>query len=144
MAKDIISITNLSSFNSALDKIIKQNKDKHAAIIKKVSFDMLNMLQTITPHKTNRARAGWFNNVNATPSDWKPIKGKEWYTPRPFKGMSQIKYNSSVNITNNVEYIIPLEHGHSTQNRNMVNQSLSMANAELKSLVRKESNRVVR
>jgi hypothetical protein len=111
----------IEKFNKQLKKMEKLAPEMHLDVLKKISFDGYTLLVEKTPKDTGRARAGWNVTVDGPPSEWKPPKqvgkhlaGKEQeYQPRPFEGMEKIKFDSVINLTNNVEYIIPLDQGHS-------------------------------
>jgi len=141
-----LEITNLPEFNKALGKIVKRNEQQGSAIITKVSMDTFRFLQRKTPKDTSRAASGWNNTIDAQPSEWKPVKGKKSYRLTQFAGRGKIKFNSMVNISNNVEYILPLEHGHSKiqSPTGMVNPVISGMTAYLNKLVSIESRRVVK
>ena len=139
-----IKITNLKAFNAEMKLAMKQSLEKQANILVKVSMDGLNALQRTTPHKTGRARAGWNNTVDAPPSEWKPKIGKEYYPLTPFKDQQRIGPYSIINLSNNVEYIVPLDEGHSRQNKHMVNKMFGGLTAQLMKMTAKESRRRVK
>jgi len=113
----MIRVENLKEFNKDLKYILKRIEEKDIAdgVVSKLSFDALRSLQRRTPRKTGRARAGWHNNVDVSPTEWKPNKGQRSYAKKQFKDAEKIQFDSMVNIMNNIEYIIPLENGHSQQ-----------------------------
>ena len=143
MAKTF-KVTGLDEFNKAVKKALKQNEDIQREILVKVSMDGHRELQRTTPFKEGRARAGWNNTVDKAPSEWKPPEGQKHYPLTPFKDVARIKAYTPVNLSNNVEYIIPLEKGHSKQNQNMVAKMISGLTAQLVALTRKESRRRVK
>lgn len=110
-----ITINNLRQFSTGMDDALIEVKNGGEKVIKKIAFDVFRDLQEITPHKTGRARAGWIPTIDAPPSERVPAPGKSVYPKTPFTGRERIKYDSVVNLSNNVEYIIPLDRGHSKQ-----------------------------
>ena len=141
---DAFKITNLGEFNAELKKVLRQNKDIRREIVTEVSIDGLRELQRTTPRDSGRARAGWNNTVNRDPSEWKPTKGQNFYPLTPFKDTNLITEDTPVNLSNNVEYIIPLDKGHSPQNKNMVAKAVAKLTAQLSALTSKEGRRKVR
>lgn len=138
-----INITNLKEFNRDIKRILKTSKNNQVKILKKVSFDGLRNLQNGTPRKTGRARAGWNTTVDKNPSEWKPPEGKKSYEPTEFRDLNKIKSNSKINFSNNVEYIVPLDDGHSKQApAGIVDPVISRMHAQLSRLLKKESRRV--
>lgn len=86
---------------------------------KKLSLEALRKLVLLTPVDTGRARGGWILQVGA-PSRW--IPGKQNVDPdgestvmtgRQF--LEELQPFGAVFISNNVEYILHLEHGTSKQ-----------------------------
>lgn len=104
---------NTKEFNRQIKKLQKKLPEASADILKKVTIDAYRELQKRTPKDTNRAAGGWNASIDLPPSEWKPPEGKKAYALKPLVGKSKIKYNSEINISNNVEYIIPLDKGHS-------------------------------
>jgi hypothetical protein len=143
-----LKITNLKEFNKELKAAMKNTTEGSRKVLVKVSNDAFGDLQDRTPKETSRAAAGWNVSVGKRPSEWKPSKGNKNYPLTPFGGENKIKYNSIVNISNNVEYIIPLDEGHSQQatggTSNIVNFVMSRILVKMKSLVNKESKRVIK
>lgn len=140
-----ITIDNLAEFNTALKTIVKDNERRGAGIVGKVSFDAFGNLQRKTPRKTGRARAGWHNTVDRPVSEWKPPRGRDHYAGEQFKGGQAIKFNSTVNLTNNVEYIIPLDKGTSKQAANGIVQPVfARLAAHLNKLINVENRRRVK
>ncbi len=140
-----LEITNKSEFNTALQKILRDNENNAEKILKKVSFDGLRAFQRKTPKDTGRARAGWNTTVDERPSEWQPAKDKSHYPLTPFNGEGSITFTSLINISNNVEYILPLDHGHSKQAaQGIQNPVLSRMTVHLNKLISAESRRVVR
>lgn len=131
-----------SEYDAAIKRVMADVTDTMATkVLAKVTIDTLRNLQKETPKKDGRARAGWHPNIGQTPSEWvAPEKDK-----RLKKMDLKIRYDSIINLTNNVEYIIPLEEGHSRQKPNgFMNIVLARMTAELNSLTHKDSNRKIK
>lgn len=142
MAKASISITNMAEFNAQLVKVMKKvESGLEDRVLKKVVFDGHRNLQKRTPRKTGRARAGWNTTVDAAPSEWKPPEGAAHYANTPFRGGEMIKFNSIVNLSNNVEYIVPLDQGHSKQADNIVPYVFAQMTAHLNSVLAAENRK---
>lgn len=143
-----IKITNLKEFNKELKIAMNDALEGSRKVLVKVSTDAFHDLQDRTPKETRRAAAGWNVSINKAPSEWKPAKGKKHYPLNSFRGENRIKYNSMINLSNNVEYIIPLDEGHSPQAEgeasNIVNFVMSRILVKMKSLVKRESKRVIK
>tara|TARA_B100001059_G_C17567696_1_gene443340 strand:+ start:104 stop:454 length:351 start_codon:yes stop_codon:yes gene_type:complete len=82
-----------------------------STVVRKVSFDIWNDVTRLTPVDTGRARASW--NVN---EEYANLATKS----EDYKGSGQgvvgkISGKKDVIISNNVEYIVHLEDGSSTQ-----------------------------
>ena len=92
-----------------MEAIADELRDK---IQRKVAFDVYAELVQTTPVDTGRARAGWSMDVRH--GAYKPaIREDGMGYPMP---MPTVPQNAPyIIIYNNVEYIIPLNEGHSTQ-----------------------------
>ena len=82
-----------------------------STVVRKVSFDIWNDVTRLTPVDTGRARASW--NVS---EEYANLAVK----PKSYEGSGQgvagkISGKKDVIISNNVEYIVFLENGSSTQ-----------------------------
>ena len=142
----MLKITNQAKFQKQLKKLIELVPEVQVQVIKKVSFDVFKDLQETTPEDTVRAKGGWNTVVDGIPSEWKPakVKGKT-YKGQKFKGQSKIREGSVVHISNNVEYIKPLDEGHSTQAPHGIMDVVeSRALIELKSIVKQLSKKVIK
>lgn len=142
--RDSFTIEGIEEFNAALKKILKKNKENQRKILATISHSGLRELQRATPKDTTRAAASWNNTVNKAPSEWKQPEGKDHYAMPPFRDMSNIKYDSLVNLSNNIEYIIPLEEGHSKQRKYFVRDTVAAITTQLTTATRKESKRKVK
>ena len=77
---------------------------------RKAAMELQGELIDITPRDTSRARAGWHLDTHNTGAV--PPKGQTTYTPRRQQAPKGAPY---VLVFNNVEYIVRLNEGHSTQ-----------------------------
>lgn len=141
----MITVDNIADFNKSLGKVMDLVEDGGAAVLKKVSFDTLRNLQKKTPRDTSRARAGWHTTVDQQPSEWKPSKDKKSYQVQQFKGGSRIRFDSLINLSNNVEYIVLLDKGSSRQaTMGIINPVIVRAHVQLERILLKESNRKIK
>lgn len=135
-----------SELNSSFAKVMANIEDgiKNDVMVK-IAMDTHRNLQKATPHQTGRAKAGWNTTVDSAPSDWAPPAGKRSYAQTSFSGENSIAFDSEINISNNVEYIIPLEQGHSKQRpHGFINTVLSRLTAQLNSIIRTQNRRVIK
>ena len=69
-----------------------------------------------TPRDTGRARMGW--NIDELPSEWVPPAG-EFQTEEVIQAITrtiaELPMHSKITLSNNIEYLLVLEAGHSTQ-----------------------------
>lgn len=132
----MLKINNQKEFQKALNKFKSVPPDLLKDIIKKTAFDTFADLQEHTPEDTRRAKGGWNVTVDSPPSEWKPPAGEKRYPLQRFSGDGKIKFDSLVNLSNNVEYIIPLDEGHSKQRpEGIVNPVMARATAQLQRLL---------
>jgi hypothetical protein len=68
-----------------------------------------------TPVDTGRARASWRVTKNQTDPSWESDKDKTSFTPPQMPEFGDRGDDDVYYVTNNVPYIIPLNHGHSQQ-----------------------------
>lgn len=130
--------------NKALAKVMKNlEQGIQKDVMVKVSMDTHRNLVKTTPRKTGRARAGWVPTVDSPPSERKPAEGSSSYAEPSFNVAGQIKFNSVVNLSNNVEYIVPLDEGHSvTQAPNgIVGPVMAALTAQLTVVANSQSRR---
>ena len=141
----MIRITKIKQFNSQLKKILENIEENDIAndMVSSLAVTGFSLLQRRTPVKTGYARGGWNNTVDASPSDWKPKAGSTKYTEQKFKDKNKIKYDSVVNMSNNIEYIVPLENGHSKQAAGgIVNPTFTALNAKAREIRSKLDRKV--
>lgn len=104
--------TSAEEFSRGLQALGAAAQADVAIIVKKAVFMLLERLMTRTPVDTGRARAGWQVTVDGE-SDYAPPPGQHLADPSRFASLPTAV--AVYNIENNVEYIIPLEAGHSQQ-----------------------------
>lgn len=141
-----LEILNLAEFNAELKAAMKSVEGGARKVLVKTSTDGFSDLQEQTPKETRRAAGGWNVTVDSKPKEWKPEKGKKYYPLQPFTGEGRIKHDSIVNLSNNVEYIIPLDEAHSKQQapNGIIFPVFSKIQVNLKSLIRRENQRKIK
>ena len=77
---------------------------------RKAAMELQGELIEITPRDTSRARAGWL--LDTLNNGFVPPKGQTTYTPQRQQAPKGAPF---VLVFNNVEYIVRLNEGHSTQ-----------------------------
>jgi hypothetical protein len=98
-------------FARALDRAVDQFEDEAGSVTRKTLIDVTEKIKKDTPRDTGRAAAGWILTSDQ-PSDYAPPEGKYSLTPPQDPGSASTwKWW----IVNNLEYIEPLEDGHSDQ-----------------------------
>ena len=105
---------NLGAFTASLRRNGKKlTEDDLVLFHKKVSLDALGRVVEKTPVDTGRARANWQVGIDNAPEGEVPI-GTD---PRGngLAALTALRPNRVVYISNNVEYIVPLEEGSSNQ-----------------------------
>ena len=141
----MLQITNMAQFNKEIKRVMNLvEKGLEDKVLKKIAMDTHRNLQKRTPRMFGRARAGWNTVVDDSPSEWKPPAGKKSYRNTAFNGLGSIKFDSLINLSNNVEYIAPLNEGHSKQASNIVPYVISKVGTHLASLLAKESKRKIK
>ena len=96
----------MSSFELDLAKFGQKALDNAEQVVRKISLDMHSRIVERTPVDTGRAKAGTHISINMQPIG-ESGPGEH--------GISPFKLGDTVIIYNNVEYIVPLEYGHSKQ-----------------------------
>ena len=134
-------ILNLPEINIAFKRFMSAVENDQEKVMRKAGFMLFSRLQVNTPKDTVRAAGGWNVRVDAPPSEWKPPKGLNFYPLRTFPS-NRVKHNSFMWICNNVEYIIPLEDGHSMQAPSgFANQSFTETRIQMEAIVRRLDKR---
>jgi hypothetical protein len=102
-----------AAFEKALMDAAEQFETEVSVTVRKSLVDLTSAIIQDTPRDTGRAAAGW-NLTAGRPGDDVPPEGRESYTVQdpndPGDAENMIWY-----VVNNVEYIEPLEDGHSDQ-----------------------------
>jgi hypothetical protein len=106
------------AFAKGLDALVDEAMDNADQLIRKTIIDLSTAIVVRTPHDTGRARAGWISTAN-TPSEFVPPEGDypSYQGENPsLKRVSKLAKSKSWEwwLVNNVEYIQPLEDGHSS------------------------------
>lgn len=135
-----------TEFDKAIDGVLANvEKGIRDEVMAKVAMDTLRNFQRVTPRKTGRARAGWNTTVDSAPSEWAPDAGYKSYKVTSFNGENIIKFDSVINFSNNVEYIVFLEQGKSQQAPGgMIQPVLSRLTAQLNAVARAQSRRIIK
>ena len=111
-------------FSLAIDKFVKKAPESVDLIIKKVCFDLYQNFVDRTPYDTGRARGGWAIGVNerrlapegrCVEPGTKANTSTESMFGEAKSILAKVKGDCVVYMVNNVEYIVPLEEGHSKQ-----------------------------
>lgn len=102
----------LARFDCDINALAKELLADADTIKRKIAFDIYGRLLAKTPRDTSRAVAGW--DISAErPGSAVPPKGMPSYSPTATPTIP--KNANIICIYNNVEYIIRLNEGHSTQ-----------------------------
>ena len=139
------ALKNLKALNQAHKEFIKLSTDDIALSLEKTAFTLFQSLQIGTPKDTSRAVNGWIVKIDTPqPSGWKPPKGLSIYFENSFP-FGKINFDSMVWISNNVEYIIVLNKGHSQQapygfTNEALRRTLFYTNTEINKLNKKKYN----
>lgn len=96
----------MSSFELDLAKFGQKAIDNAEKVVRKIGLDMRSRIVERTPVNTGRAKSGTHISINTHPT------GEEGPGE---SGINPFKLGDTVIIYNNVEYIVPLEYGHSKQ-----------------------------
>ena len=96
----------MSSFELDLARFGQKALGNAEKVVRKISLDMHSRIVERTPVDTGRAKAGTHISINTQPAG-ENGPGES--------GINPFKLGDTVIIYNNVEYIVPLEYGHSKQ-----------------------------
>lgn len=111
-------------FNQVLEQLIDAAADEGAKVVRSAGINLYTELVRGCPKDTGRAAAGF--NIRNEPSEWVPDP-KEFAEKRAGKAKAAIEERKNIAranslppfspmvISNNVEYLIPLESGSSPQ-----------------------------
>ncbi len=115
--------SNINDFDKEL-RLFAQVKlpEDHTNLVKKVSMQALTGVVNKTPVDTGRARSNWMTAVNEVPSDTIALTADLSRAEASAESINRgttiidsLKPYSTVNIANNLPYILPLEYGGSKQ-----------------------------
>lgn len=135
-----IEITNIREFQRELRRAMESVGNGAETVLKGISFEVFKGLQIRTPWETRRAAGGWNMSLNR-PSEWKPPEGGSYYSLQNIN-LNRITLRTEVNISNNVEYITPLDEGWSRRaSTGIVNYVLARSGPVLAELIRRENER---
>jgi len=117
---------NVTRFTADLEKFSKKLDLDFGITVRKIAIDLFGAIVEKTPVLTGRARASWINagrpDLSVAPEGSSLDKGAP---NRKAEGFVNVNPYSKIFITNNLEYIVPLEQGHSDKApRGMVALSL--------------------
>ena len=110
--------SNLDEFNRELEEFVRKTvPDELVKLHRRVALEALRRIVLMTPVDTGRARGNWQTTIDVSPET--PL---EEFDPSGeatiLEGMSRLEalgFGSIVFLTNNLPYILRLEHGHSRQ-----------------------------
>lgn len=116
----------MSSFSVDLAKFGQKSIDNSEKIIRKTAFDLHARIVKRTPVDTGRAKANTQISLNSVPGSASLAKDTTKSSPIADAGqidfglqtqalneVSKFELGDTIFIYNNVEYIVPLEYGHS-------------------------------
>jgi len=107
---------NKNQFFVGLDRFKDATEQDHANLIRKVAFQLLDLIVRKTPVDTGRARGNWQVAVDTEAGEATVDGGPAGaVTAIGLSKLASVKAFSTVVIYNNVEYIVFLEEGSSTQ-----------------------------
>lgn len=107
----------MSSFSVDLAKFGQKAIDNGEKIIRKIGFDMHSRIVQRMPKDTGRATANQQISINSLPlgSVLEFDKSGNATISKGVDALARFKLGDTIFLYNNVEYIIPLEYGHSKQ-----------------------------
>lgn len=112
MAKGV----NAKNFTIDLKKFGKLTREKTELIFRKIALDLDTAIVLDTPVDTGRARGNWYPSL-ITPSNEVDLNsfGAQASITRLSGVVAGAKLGSVIWMTNNLDYIVKLENGHSRQ-----------------------------
>lgn len=115
MAK--IKFRDKARFNLDLKRFNDLTEKQHAQLLKKVSFQLLKLIVQKNPVKTGRSQNNWQVAVDTAAGDAiiDGVRSQGVVIDSGFSALASVKPFSTVVLYNNVQYIIALEDGSSTQ-----------------------------
>jgi hypothetical protein len=109
---------NNQQFNKFIADFIRQTGADTALVLRKFALDLVSRIVMRTPVATGRARAGWAAAGKALGIDVPRPRRRKAGEPPYDPGEYEEKLTGDrqfIRIANNVDYIMPLEFGHSAQ-----------------------------
>lgn len=104
------------SFSGDLQRFAQRTGIRMDNVVRKVCIDLTRDLVLATPVDTGLARSSWFlGNDRSTAKEASPSKNGAPSLARSAAFAQTLHAGGIFYITNNVEYIMPLEFGHSKQ-----------------------------
>jgi hypothetical protein len=105
-------------FNAVMEKLIDMAGQEAEALGRGVMLDLYGELTNKAPKDTGRVTTGF--NINQEPSEWVPppgeyLSGLAGLSGEAAQKIEAIPRGRTITISNNVEYLPPLEDGHSRQ-----------------------------
>lgn len=110
-----MTITNLSEFESGIERDMQLPEDVTGEVVQKAAIQALRGLVLGTPVDTGRARANW--NVATGEADLSTTEDTGWES-KLNEGTARIANANPYSViwlSNALDYIMPLEQGHSQQ-----------------------------
>jgi len=139
-----LRITNLKPFTKTLQEFADAIEVDVGTVVRKVAFDIFKGVVQRTPVDTGWARASW--NISfgtqdlSVPSKPESPEGAVQQNAKQFNKLDNETFKNFpiVWITNNLDYIVPLENGHSKQSGKgfMVARTVFEVFAELKATLK--------
>lgn len=105
----------MTSFSLDLAKFGQKAVDNAEKIVRKIGFDMHSRIVQRMPVDTGRAKANQQISINSLPSGsvLEFDKSGNAAISKGNRALANFKLGDTIFLYNNVEYIIPLEYGHS-------------------------------
>ena len=99
-------------FHLYIEEISKELEIAVEQVWRKTAFDLLDGIASKTPVDTGLARASWFVELDRPSNQVGNDPTRDPISPG-LQTINSAKLGNSINITNNLPYIVPLEFGHS-------------------------------
>lgn len=97
-----------------VDELLTVTEAKFSKVMRRIAFDLYGRLLLNNPVDTGRCRAAWNMTLNkanlAVPPELPPGQS---YPPPALPVLPDVTPNDIIIVSNNISYIVPLEHGHS-------------------------------
>jgi len=127
-----VRFKNGRKFRLDLRKFAELTEEQHAALLKKIAFQLLGLIVSKTPVDTGRAQNNWQVAVDAAAGTAQVSGGGNVFSGA-LSALAKVKAFSTIILYNNVEYIVFLEHGTSKQApRGMVSVSIQEVESQFR------------